>query len=132
MQYSFKNLKVTQNKPNWLTGDIFEQMNIRDNAFKKAKSSKEPKDWEWAKEARNQLNRSIIKAKRDYMTDTISRYKNNHKKIWKKLKEHLPNSGKDQNISKMKDCEGVVTESPIEIAELLNKHFATVGPILAS
>ena len=50
----------------------YELMNVRDTAYKKAKVSKSPRDWEIAKEARNHLNRSILKAKRDYMTDTIS------------------------------------------------------------
>ena len=39
-----KDLNVTQDKPNWLTNDIFELMNVRDNAFKKAKTSKDPRD----------------------------------------------------------------------------------------
>ena len=53
-------------------------MNVRDNAFKKAKTSKDPRDWEIAKNTRNQLIRSILKAERDYMTDIISRYKNDY------------------------------------------------------
>ena len=127
-----KDLKVTQDKPKWLTNDIFELMNVRDNAFKKAKTSKDPRDLEIAKNTRNQLNRSILKAKRDYMTDIIFRYKNDHKKIWKKLKEHLPSSGNEQNITKMKNSAGEITESCTEIADILNEHFATIGPILAS
>ena len=43
-------------------------MNVRDNAFKKAKTSKDPIDWEIAKNTRKQLNRSILKAKQDYIT----------------------------------------------------------------
>ena len=58
-------------------------MNVRDNAFKKAKNVKDPRDWEIAKNTRNQLNRSILKAKRDYMTYIISRYKNDHNKFEK-------------------------------------------------
>ena len=127
-----KDMKITQNKPKWLTNDLYELMNVRDTAYKKAKVSKSPRDWEIAKEARNHLNRSILKAKQDYMTDTISSYKNDHKKIWKKLKEHLPTSRNAQGISKMKDNAGNTTESCAEIAELLNNHFATVGPNLAA
>ena len=129
---SLKDLKVTQDKPKWLTNDIFELMNVQDNAFKKAKISKDPRDWEIAKNTRNQLNRSILKAKRDYMTDIISRYKNDQKKNWKKLKEHLPSTGNEQNITKMKNSAGKITETCTEIADILNKHFATIGPILAS
>ena len=127
-----KDMTITQNKPKWLTNDLYELMNVRDTAYKKAKVSKSPRDWEIAKEARNHLNRSILKAKRDYMTDTISSYKNDHKKIWKKLKEHLPTSRNAQGISKMKDNAGNTTESCAEITELLNNHFATVGPNLAA
>ena len=68
-------------------------MNVRDNAFKKAKNFKDPRDWEIAKNTIKQLNRSILKAKRDYMTYIISRYKNDHKKFEKNLKNTYPLQG---------------------------------------
>ena len=83
-----KKLKVTQNKPKWLTNDIFELMNVSDTAFKKAKTTKTSRDWEIAKDARNHLNRSILKAKKDCMVETLKLIKNNNNKIWSKLKEH--------------------------------------------
>ena len=37
-----KDMKITQNKPKWLTNDLYELMNVRDTAYKKAKVSKSP------------------------------------------------------------------------------------------
>ena len=126
-----RDMKITENKPKWLTNDLFDLMNVRDMAFRKAKSSKDTIDWKTAKEAPNHLNKSIMKAKRHCITETLSKYKNNHTKIWKKIKEHLPTSEKDHYISIMKDSTGNVTDAHTEIADILNNHFASIGPTLA-
>ena len=75
-----------------MANNIFELMNARESAFRKAKRTKTKADWTAAKDARNVLSRSIIKSNRDYVAETITKYKTNHKRLWKQIKEHLPDS----------------------------------------
>ena len=127
-----KKLKVTQNNPKWISRELYELMDQRDNAYKKAKATKSDQDFKSAKEVRNHLNRTILKAKREYLEQTLTKNTLNHRKIWKKLQEHLPGKRKNNTISKMRNHSGDITDSPKDMANLLNDHFASIGLKLAN
>ena len=127
-----KKLKVTQNNPKWISRELYELMDQRDNAYKKAKATNSDQDFKSAKEVRNHLNRTIVKAKREYLEQTLTKNTLNHRKIWKKLQEHLPGKSKNNTISKMRNHSGDITDSPKDMANLLNDHFASIGLKLAN
>ena len=127
----YKDMNITENKSHWLTNDLLELMNTRDALFKKAKRTKSSQDWTNAKNARILVNRAIINAKRDYISDILNRDDKNRKGIWKNIQQFLPNKKSNSSIPKIKNNQGVITKKSDEISHTLNAFFGSIGKNLA-
>ena len=74
-----KDLKVVDNKPEWLTNELLTKMRPRDKAFRKARRTHNQVDWNIAKKLRNTLGMDIKTSKANIIKGKLERYSNNSK-----------------------------------------------------
>jgi hypothetical protein len=84
-----RTIRMKPNNRNWLTADILKAMNNRDHMKNTASSTNDPTQWEEYKRLRNQVTRSIQKAKRTHYKGLVQK-KQNNTKFWKELTKLIP------------------------------------------
>ena len=75
---------------------------------------------------RNHINRLEKRLKSEHFCKMIEENKNDSSRIWKSLiKDALPQSA-NHSISVIKSGKKVLSK-PVQVAEVFNKHFTTIG-----
>ena len=83
--------KRTKSRPCiWMTEDIKNLMNDRDNILRKARKSNSETDWKNYKVLRNRCNIMVRNAKASYTKNLINEKRHNPKDFWKSVKEVFP------------------------------------------
>jgi hypothetical protein len=79
---------VKSKQPQWINGDILNQLKFRDNLLSKARKfeTNSTNAWKQYHIARNLASNMIEKAKRNYLKSSIQNNKGNVKSIWKLIK----------------------------------------------
>ena len=127
----FRLRRVSNRKSPWITNDLRHQIFNRDYLKKKAVSINDPEAWGQYRQARNQINNAIKKAKRAYFTENLNLHRGDMKKTWKLINDLSSRSAfKPKRISEVIVNEQVVT-SPADMAEAFNNYFSNVGKNLA-
>ena len=127
----FRLRRVSNRKSPWITNDLRRQIFNRDYLKKKAVSINDPEAWGQYRQARNQINNAIKKAKRAYFTENLDLHRGDMKKTWKLINDLSSRSAfKPKRISEVIVNEQVVT-SPADMAEAFNNYFSNVGKNLA-
>ncbi len=123
--------RIGNRKSPWITNDLRRKIFKRDYLKKKAVSINDPEAWHQYRQARNQTNNAIKKAKRVYFTENLESNRCNMKKTWKLINDlSSRNSCKAKKISEVIVEEQSIT-SPTEMSEAFNNYFASVGKNLA-
>ena len=78
---------------------------------------------------RNHLNKKLDKAKFEYFRQKVNFSKSNVKNSWNVVSEVLGRSNKKTTISELTHNGSSVTD-PVEICNLLNSYFSSIGPKL--
>jgi hypothetical protein len=108
------NKKVTKRNAPWRNNEIKELIKKKNKLRNKYWKSRSERDWETYKSTRNELNKSIWRAKKNYFTDKISSTKNS-KDFWTCLKQcDVHNKGETQIVHDFNINE-------------INKYFAEMG-----
>ena len=82
---------------------------------------------------RNVLNKLKTKAKDDYYREKIALYGQNKSKTWQIINEIAKRKRKNASpISHLRNKQGQCVGDAKGISDLLNKHFGTIGEIMAS
>lgn len=81
------------------------------------------------KKLRNCANREERKLKSAYFCQLIEHSKPDGSRMWKALKQVLP-SAKSKTINSMQSNKTLFTKT-VDVVEILNKHFVTIGQKLA-
>ena len=84
------------------------------------------------KRHRNELNRIILIAKREYYKSKLQFCANKSKAIWSVINEILSKKKKITKINKIANANDELVEQPIKIATAFNTYFGNVGKHLAS
>ena len=87
------------------------------------------------KHYRHKITSLICLSKKRYYFDFFEKNTNNIKKTWKALNESFNNQRrKSRVLTKLKDPSNnnQITQNPSRLPNILNKHFANVGNLLAS
>ena len=106
-------------------------MRKRDILKKKAKQTGDPLIWQHYKCLRNSTNNAIKKVKTRYFSDNLAINKTDPKTTWKLINElSSRNVSSHKSISNIKVGEETIN-TPKDIAETFNHHFASVGEKLA-
>ena len=112
----------------WVTDEYLHLSNERD--FQRLKTHKENSESAWLlyRETRNKVNNLAKTLKRKYYGSKINNCKNNSAKLWKTLKELLPNVKSGGSINSVVDKTGVRCTENKDIAD----SFNTFLPILVN
>ncbi len=81
--------RIGNRKSSWITNDFRRKISKGDYLKKKAVSINDPEAWHQCRQARNQTNNAIKKAKRIYFTENLELNRSNMKKTWKLEKLEL-------------------------------------------
>ena len=81
------------------------------------------------KKLRNHINRLEKRLKSAHFCRMIEENKNDSSRKWKCLKDALPQST-NHSVSVIKSGKKVLSE-PVQVAEVFNKHFTTIGQKIA-
>ena len=88
--------------------------------------------WVGYKQARNEVNNAIKSAKKQYFIHNLELNKKNPRKTWMLIDDLSSRKcGRARNISEIKVNNEPIT-SAVEMAEVFNDYFATIGSNLAS
>ena len=115
-------------RPDWMNGDLIEQIKDRDYFYKKAKKTGDDDMWNIAKYLRNLTNANIRHAKREFILHELKQNENNAKKFWKIIQSVVPsNSTNPNNDILLKDGDVKINKS--EVATFINDYFVNVGKL---
>ena len=127
-----RNKRVRNKKSPWLSAELKKSMINRDKLKKQAVSSNDPLFWKKFKKERNRLNNEIKKAKADYYKSQVESNIGNPKAIWKCINQITHRKAtNNSSINELKVNNKSFTE-PSDISDILNRHFISIGPNLAS
>ena len=102
-----KFIRVTINKPFWLSHHILESINDRNHLYKKAKNTKTHDDLMKAKLARNRTNKLINSSKEDFIKTSLENNASDPKKFWRIINNSLLKNGNSSESVSLTDEEGV-------------------------
>ena len=109
----------------WLSEETKTMMVARDDAVKKFSETKDPADWEKARALRNRVNRRLKTEKMRNMREKIAscEKEKDSGRIWKNIRNYLGWGGSTGAPNKLKNNEGQLITSPIQMAELQNNFY---------
>lgn len=98
----------------------------RERLYKKARKTKNDKDWEAAISARSEANIGMRKSKRKFIIDQIINAKGNNIKFWQTMKKIIPSDTSSQITSVFtNDSNTLVTGKTA--ANEINKYFCNIS-----
>ena len=111
----------------WFDREIAEKLSIKDQLFKKFKSSRLNIDWEIYKEARNDVQRTIKRNKKQYLKEELSENIAKPKELWQTLKSlGLPNKKNSASNIRLKNKNGFLFDS-LSIGETFKKYYCSLA-----
>ena len=123
-QIKVKYLSKNRIKKPWLTSGIIQSIRNKSKYFKMHKLGFVSK--EFNNMYRNQLLNLIRKSKYDYFNKVFNQNKNNLSQSWKVISNLMGRSVKNSNIKEL-IIDGVKEKNDLEMAELFNGFFTSVG-----
>ena len=81
------NYKVAKSKEPWVTNEILEMIKDKDRLLRRAKNKNTENDWILARNARNNVNYQIRRAKANFIQDNLEFYK--HISSVRKVNSHI-------------------------------------------
>jgi hypothetical protein len=110
-------------KPKWLNGTIKKSVKKKHELFKKYMKSQQSYDYRQYLFYRNECNRVVKKAKRQYERKLAKECKENPKYFWRYVQSKTKSS---TGISSLNNADGKLSVSDQEKADTLNSFFASV------
>ena len=111
----------------WVTSKLTEIRRDRDYHHKKARKSTSKYHWDMYKKLKNLANREDKRLQSEYFCNLINDSKGVSGKMWKSLKQVIPDSKSTvKEVQSLKVKNKVYTKLS-DIFEIFNKHFSTIG-----
>ena len=137
---TFPVIKLSNNKRKrfrnpWITPGILKSIDQRNKLLQKAINTKSPEIRLKYKKFQLKLTRIIETAQSKWNQQDIENAGNDRKKVWKsigKLLKRKPKRGSNLPAELLSGSNGESVTDPQIIANVLNKHFVSKGPKLAS
>ena len=123
-----RSFHIKNYRPDWMTGDLIEQIKDRDYFYKKAKKTGDVDMWNIAKYLRNLTNANIRHAKRDYILHELRQNENNAKKFWKIIQSVVPSKSTNTNKDILLKT-GDIKINRDKVATYINDYFINVGKL---
>ena len=87
-----KEIKIKKLKEKWVTQELLEFINDKDDLLRLAKRTNNIEDWNTARIARNLVAGMVRNAKKDFLQEEINQNHENPNKFWKAISKLLPDS----------------------------------------
>ena len=84
----------------WLTGDVKQAMNNRDQLLRKAQKSNSDDDWNAYRRMKNFVTNLVTRAKRTFFKESLQESRSNPNKFWKIIKTIFPINSASKSTSK--------------------------------
>ena len=124
-----KKIKIKDIKKPWINKDIKKIINKRSNLYILLNSKKISRE-SYAR-YRNFVTSQIRLAKKKYFEDKFSHYKNNARETWKIINSVIGKNSRSEASIKKLISRNNSYENPVDISNLLNNHFCTIGSNIA-
>ena len=125
-----KSVKLRAKSLPWITGRLRHKMNERYKLLRLAKRTKDSNLQRRYRQARNEVTTELRRAKAEYFA-TMSNEVTDCRKYWKLVKTAAGDTQAKGEIQAIRRDDGTLATDDKEKADILNKHFATVGQRLA-
>eukprot|EP00795_Rhopilema_esculentum_P010458 gene10458-19168_t len=114
----------------WLSKELKQEMNIRDQLLRKARRSNTELDWSTYKRSRNRVNNLVKSNKARYNKELLRDNADSAEKFWSAIKKIYPTKETSTTTTSMIEVNGQKMTDTNEIANAFSKHFATVANAL--
>ena len=128
----FKDMKIREDTPQWITRDMISEINQKDFLFNKAKKFPSEENWEIFRQKKNEVKKLLSSAKEEFIKGKLEEHETNPRKFWRTI-NNISGIGKNKNAGK---CTKIIDENNKvhegqEAADFLNDYYANIGPKLA-
>ncbi len=127
-----KQVRLKQRAEPWFTSEILDLILERDSLLRHFKKSKSSDDYKCYCKLRNKVQRTVKKAKSDYLSSQIEENKNNPKKLWQHLKGLGYNSKSKENCNMVLNIDGEMCYDNKKVADHINEFYTTVASTLVN
>ena len=129
--------KYKHRKSPWITTDIMKSMKLRDELYKKLKSTDPNSELYDTLETNFRTHRRILQkdinvAKKAYYFEHFQKFSDNARKTWNKINEILNKCKKKKDFPSYFMLNGRKIENTSEISDEFNNYFATIGEKLSA
>ena len=114
----------------WLSAELKQEMNHRDQLLRKARRTNTELDWSAYKRCRNRVNNLVKSNKARYNKELLRDNADSAEKFWSAIKKIYPTKETSMTVTSMIEVNGKKTTNINEIANAFSKHFATVASTL--
>ena len=120
-----KDVKIKKQKDPWITNEILELINDKNDLLGETKRSQDTESWENVRAARNVAAALIKDAERNFLTNEIE---NNHDpaKFWKKLHTMFPDKPFHAKVNLVDPVDGCMIDEGA-ISGYANDFFTSIG-----
>ena len=111
----------------WISDEARVLMKSRNYFMKKYRRTRDPSDWEYFRQYRNAVKKSLMSAKKDHFTQICNDHGKQPRRVWAELNKAIGRKRKPR-ITHLQTGTQTLTAPPL-IANELNTHFITAaGP----
>ena len=93
---SLETYKNQQKKGRMDTTELLEQIALKDQLLRKAKTTNKAEDWARARNARKETKSWVKRAKSEFIQNQLENNANDHNTIWRNIRSVIP-TGKQQS-----------------------------------
>ena len=124
-----KEIRLKQRTEPWMTSDILQSIQERDNWLNKFRKTTDPDDYKAYCKLRNDIQRKTRNSKSEYLANKIDENRNNPKKLWQQLKNLGYNSKGKQSSNVVLDIDGETCFDSKKVANCFN-NFTSIASTL--
>eukprot|EP00794_Sanderia_malayensis_P006539 gene6539-7278_t len=114
----------------WLSNELKQEMNIRDQLLRRARRTNTELDWSTYKRSRNKVNNLVKTNKARYNKELLRENADSPEKFWSAIKTIYPTKDTSMTTTSMIEVNGQKTTDISGIANAFSIHFATVANTL--
>ena len=114
----------------WLTNELKNEMNFRDQLLRKARRTKRQLDWDNFKRKRNYVTNLIRSSKNKHHQNLLKECENRPAEFWKTIKQLFPTKQQKTSDSFSLNIDGNPVSKKSVIAEEFCKYFHKIPRIL--
>ena len=126
----FKHIRVRPTRKPWLTHSLLKSISAKNRLFNQVIKTKDTNTWKAYKIIRNKILQQTRQAKKSYYTNIINMQAHSTNKrstVWSVIKKLSHKKNASQDLKELVFNNTSYTK-PVDVANVLNTFFSTIGP----